>query len=76
MDKQKRDLFQPQTSANNSNYNQDKMARSSGDNDGDRIVDIDNNASEKTNEAYFSTLSKKPGANGLDQQDKSLKNSK
>lgn len=59
MKEEKRKLFESQTSTNEENLNQDDMARSSGDNDADRIVNHDNKELKKSAEEYFNGGDKK-----------------
>lgn len=53
MKEEKRDLFASQTSTKEGNLNQDDMARSSGDNDADRVVSHNNEALKKAGDEYF-----------------------
>lgn len=58
----KRELFESKTNANDANFNQNDMARSSGDNDGDRVVDASNPEDKAaTDEAYFNPQRKPQG---------------
>ncbi len=49
----KRDLYSSQTSTKDGNYDQEQMARSSGDNDMDRRMPTDERAAGATQQAYF-----------------------